>query len=423
MSFRSLSKSLISLFFLTLVACSPTNDALKQDLQQAKITSIQGLNGDSLFPSNTCAANAFDLPSQGFRLRGSTGGLSMNSSLKHEAVAEAFQDTYASFIAGQALTNNVTLLVLDDFAQGVYQLGNDVFRQQASNNNSIEDLSKTVERLEAAGQLSHGALVMNHVNSVIESTNHYQGRQLTNNSILWQSAQQTITVKGINIASGRTTLEIANKLATELDAHSHAVINMSFVVLPCTVLQDFEASGYKSFEVYVTELSKQNKFNYDSMIKTLIDSVDSQNDPLLTLIFSSSRSQAQHVFVASAGNFGLNYPMYPARWPDVVSVTGSSFADRQSRRKDFFNAGSVMQLGAWFELTHLDALYGPLAHQADPIFYAGTSFSAPTVAVFSALDLAKAKPQCKQNGSSSQLTKPAETNNVWLDDAVKKYCY
>jgi len=256
MLFRSVSKSLISLFFLTLVACSPTNDALKQDLQQAKITSIQGLNGDTLLPSNACAANEFDLPSQGFRLRGSTGGLSMNSSLKHEAVAEAFQDTYASFIAGQALTNNVTLLVFDDFAQGVYQLGDSVFRQQASNNNSIEALSKTVENLAAAGQLSHGALVMNHVNSVIESTNHYQGQKLNSTTILWQSAQQTITVKGINIASGRTTTEIASKLATELDAHSNAVVNMSFVVLPCTVLQDFEASGYKSFEMYITELAK-----------------------------------------------------------------------------------------------------------------------------------------------------------------------
>ncbi len=72
------------------------------------------------------------------------------------------------------------------------------------------------------------------------------------------------------------------------------------------------------------------------------------------------------VYVASAGNFGNQTNAYtPASWPEVLSVSASSFSAPNSLAT-YSNKGDVMAFDGWFPV---DATY--VAN--------GTSFAAPLV--------------------------------------------
>jgi hypothetical protein len=132
-------------------------------------------------------------------------------------------------------------------------------------------------------------------------------------------------------------------------------------------------------------------------------------------------SDATAIYVASSGNFGLGYAMYPAAWPLVVSVSSQNAieSDAFSATKSFFsNSGDVMAPGLFYELGR--------SSEDDPelvIAYAGTSFSAPVVSLFTALDLMLEWPACAWSPATSKLTFATENANQEVSSAVFQHCY
>jgi hypothetical protein len=118
-------------------------------------------------------------------------------------------------------------------------------------------------------------------------------------------------------------------------------------------------------------------------------------------------------YVAASGNFGLPYAMFPAAWPEVVAVAaqyavpGGGF---DPRKAGFANAGEVVAPGALYELSRT-------ASGTQVLAYAGTSFSAPVVSLFTALDLMRDVPSCGLP-ARSLLTDEGDVENVPLDRAA-----
>lgn len=420
-----------ALLVALLAACAPTE--LTPPLPIATTGGLVGLNGDplNLGVSSSCAVDAFDLPGQGFRHAGSVGGLSMDTTVTYGTVPAAFEPTYAAHFAGSAPANDSAIVVVDDYGNDVFVLGDEVFRQRASANPTPDALEATLEGLETANQLSHGAMTAGQINALIYGTGEFKPLSMAPDEVVWQSTSSgaRLVVKAVNIdAANEDTAHIAALTADalleleELHGVSRSVVNMSLVVLPCALVDDASASGLGSFESYMGALATLNRIDYDDLIAEVIKSVDDPNDPLFQLILAPNGRGEQHLYVASSGNYAMDQAMVPAAWDDVLAVTGSSFSDSGRRDVRLFNAGQVMQIGEWFLLERLEALYGPVVGAQDPMFLAGTSFSAPIVSVFSALDLMSASPRCASASGPSLLTDAEPTGDLWLDDAVAKYC-
>ena len=197
-------------------------------------------------------------------------------------------------------------------------------------------------------------------------------------------------------------------------------VNMSFAIVPCSVLDDFLANKeqFETFEAYLEALAGQE---VDELMEAVLRVAGETRDPLLGLISDIQGSSADHVFVASAGNFALRYQTYPAAHEAVVGVSASEA--QNLRRLAFFSSmGEVSEAGAWFTATNpYPNINGH--HQARSfVAYAGTSFSAPDVAVFSALDLSRARPACGVDGNGIPFLSHGGLKSTPLEDAVSSFC-
>ncbi|MBK9123640.1 MAG: S8/S53 family peptidase [Chloroflexi bacterium] len=110
--------------------------------------------------------------------------------------------------------------------------------------------------------------------------------------------------------------------------------------------------------------------------------------------------------VASSGNFKQRQPFYPARWPEVVSVSANEGEDLRFWLHS--NNGDISVPGAWF-------------HFEDGQYRAGTSFAAPVVSLLIALDLTQTEPACRSRGNTPVLAR-GSFDNALLADAVRQYC-
>ena len=137
------------------------------------------------------------------------------------------------------------------------------------------------------------------------------------------------------------------------------------------------------------------------------------------IAFSAERStRPSIIYVGSAGNFGLSFPLYPAAWPLVLSSASQDAAEPagyQPERSSFSNSGEVLAPGALFELSRDGSGVPQWA-----ISYAGTSFSAPVHSVHTALDLMRNAPLCGLSDRSRLAH--GEPFDVALPDAVAAYC-
>jgi hypothetical protein len=308
---------------------------------------------------------------------------------------------------------NATILIVDDF-HGVYSLKPELFTQTTLD-------GVTLPALQDSGKLSHGALVLQHTKDVIQGTGLYPYRSTTRlgDKIIYRTTQlvsrftKTLTVKTLDpgfangtseIAGSITSAVMAQKLNAALDAPGGPfVVNMSFAFLPCLAYADYIRWDEKTISIdetfieYVEALTlKQSpSVSSDEMANLLVAATDTSNDPLKKLLFTD-KAIFKHVFVAASGNYGFNTPMFPAQWPWVMDVTGSTAKEPNLRSTLLFNKGGIMETGASFKLEASrfvlnPNLYPPLKN----VYYIGTSFSTPSLSVFSALDLA-GKKHCTQ---------------------------
>jgi hypothetical protein len=392
----------IMLLGLVLAGCSSGFEQRGLESQAFSLGTYRKVTFDKKFippsspedPDYNCVTTELSMPGQGLRAMGSTGGLTYTafaSSTTAGAVGEGFKSNFFSTFATNP--QNTEILIVDDFgsfSNPRYTLPSALFT-----GNDIQALINN-------GTLTHGALVMRHANDVVKGSALYPDSSQTTNGqqTIYARGSGRLSVKGVNtrllnqeVIVGKikiTTGDVAEILAFLKTAPSK-VVNMSFVLIPCEVFEDFALSRLPTLEAYIEALAKVNSLPTNlngiidasgassagerTLIQRIISSTNETGDPLKNLIDSTSNV---HIYVGASGNYGLPYSMYPALWPGVVNVTGSAVENPTIRAASLFNRGEVMTLGSLFRITN----------SGRSVFYFGTSYSAPSVSVFSALDLA-----------------------------------
>jgi subtilisin family serine protease len=132
-------------------------------------------------------------------------------------------------------------------------------------------------------------------------------------------------------------------------------------------------------------------------------------------------------YVASAGNYSLDFPLAPAIWSQVVSVS-SSDASQEGKLSFFSNDGEIMAPSSWLILDdHLSR--NGAGYKAKEVVLAGTSFSDLLVSLFLGLDSSQKNPHCglvAGPGSASALAYSPEGennfSNLTLAQAVDSFC-
>ncbi len=334
----------------------------------------------------------------------------------------------ASFFATFNPIVDTEILIIDDFGAGQYELPN--FQNYTN-----------VDRLLESGEYTHGALVMYHANEVIKGSNLYDSvTQSSNGQTIYTKNGKTLKVRAVNtqLASQANVFHnisvhvittkrlVAVGLPHKLS--SSKVFNMSFGIVPCEVYADFKLSNLTTFRQYIERFVVKNYKVSDTKINNKIDTpretevlkgiieiTNLPDDPLKKLI---ANSVARHIFVAAAGNDGLDISMYPANWPGVINVTGSSVEDRNNRLVAEFNKGEVMTVGSLFKITSTND-----NDLSNDFYYYGTSFATPSVSAYSALDLA-GKQRCtdsnNQNLKSELALDPPTLRDLRLENTNKR---
>lgn len=384
--------------------------------------------------SDTCAASEFSLPGQGLQAVGAglqavgaIGGLFLaptteftGSLTNAEKVGWALRTIVSpmhddeSILTLMQQDEIVVLLIVDDFGSGE--------SAALPPQELLKGLMTAAEIRDAvqAGIVPHGSLVLWHTLELFRGA----GYELATSSVPDAPLEQTIELTArdsqqvafilhpVN-TNGLTSAGIADLIGEYYGNHApfygdqtlsmqympqrkNFVVNMSFVMIPCGVQDDLQATGIRSFEDYVAAVAAVNGTGVDEA--SAVTQKLLPDDPLLQFIKCPwileigtgdcpelSPYFGSLVHVASSGNFGLDFPLFPAAADNVIAVgsqnaEGSGFSYESS---SFSNLANVLAPGAMYELA--------TAEGGTTIAYAGTSFSAPVLSVFTALDLASAK--------------------------------
>ena len=375
------------------------------------------------------------------------------------------------------LVRNAAILVVDDFG-GVYDLAPGLL--SPANNLNENRLRRLIE----GGGFSHGALVMRQTVQMVEAAGFAEDTSRpwsgSDFRVFSRSAGQGdvhLVVAAVDTA-GLDTDVIPERIQNALNALRYygffdtglgiqqVAINMSFVIVPCSVLEDFDASSLADFEAYREALGADNGVAEDfrvqlTLTRLLMTPLGVNADPLLGQIDSCQQEieggygndyygksggefddyydypsndwsfyvetpddeapfwdcfERSTVYVASSGNFGLGYAMYPAAWREVLSVgsqdgVGTPAAARFSATKSSFsNDAEILAPGALY-------LLGASRTGNRALAYAGTSFSAPVASLFTALDLMQDEPVCTGR-QFSYLTYEDDEANTPLPEAA-----
>jgi Subtilase family len=379
-----------------LAGCSSEIEPVTLETQAAFITSKTWVSSNLKFspPTTNCVSTEFYSLEQG-RPKPFSGGLSYTQfadSMTPSTIGAEFKNNFFSQ-PGFSPKADTEILIVDDFGTGQYTLPQ--FHTYS-----------TVESLVASGTYRHGALVMYHANEVIKGSGLYgSASQSSTGQTVYTSNGRNLKVTPVNtqlaskeaifnslkvniITTGRLVDILQDKGKDYLLGSK--VFNLSFGIVPCEIYADFELSSLKTFREYIEKFveknygigSTNNNKKIDLLkekeaLRGIIESTNLPNDPLKQLIAGEAN---RHIFVAAAGNYGVDVSMYPANWPGVVNVTGSSVGSRHSRLATEFNKGEVMTVGSLFKIT------APTGTRH--LYYYGTSFATPSVSVYSALDLA-----------------------------------
>jgi hypothetical protein len=143
----------------------------------------------------------------------------------------------------------------------------------------------------------------------------------------------------------------------------------------------------------------------DLRVVQLFNRQSLQADPIRDYLRRTQRNLTI-VPIASAGNFKQRQPFFPARWPEVISISANEGNDLRFWLSS--NNGEISVPGAWFLFD-------------DDEYRAGTSFAAPVVSMLVALDLTQREPRCPARGNQPVLAHGAFSNEL-LADAVQQRC-
>jgi hypothetical protein len=198
--------------------------------------------------------------------------------------------------------------------------------------------------------------------------------------------------------TGLRTDVVANRIQEATKKYDYHVINMSFVIVPCALVDDF--ARYQLMMAYADDNGEIATLEATLAALTgfaaTIPSID--NDPLLNLLNDYDQSV---IPVASAGNFGFDFPYYPGAWETVVSVSGSedeygfvAYSDLYVDEYGSSNSGEVKMPGVWTRGSTRAS---------------GTSFAAPRLSYLMAVYLQEA------GGDVCRTNAPTFADTDWYD--------
>jgi len=404
--------------------------------------------------AGSCPANELSLPSQGLQAVGAglqavgaglqavgaglqavgagTGGLFV---VEEEAgdIGRVGLDAYAAPLLFTGLPKrDVLLIVLDDF--GDAKQPTDYLLPPSLAFGDLGDLeNEDLLRLATDGEYSHGGLVFFEVVQVLQRARGlgvfgYEPRlggapYVQFGGHAWTPRLRVQAVNGRKDGTFDTdtaAAALADALATaKARGFKHVVVNMSFSIVPCGVLDDFasvtsdpngavgDLSGIDEgfgFEDYVAALMAYNSVpsalqaELERAVRSPVSVVD---DALLAAIGCPPAGGTgcgdgldSIVFVAASGNYGLDFPMFPAALQGVVSVGAQAVGtdeDPQALlphpfRAGFSNAAAVLAPGDVIVIRRQGTVGLALK---------GTSFATPIASAFSALDLQTPAPRCE----------------------------
>lgn len=395
-------------FYLLLVLLLAGGVSAQEQVSESEgippLGNLNGYNGEPLnqTPGNCTFASGAFIAGQGYHISGAIGAFldaSWNLSATGSAVSIFDQNSPGD------IQVNTAILVADDF-------GNvEDPSTSAVEDFSIDGLTGFLDGLVGSPELiPHGALVYHHINMLIAGTGLYGDVSNSQDFVEWQNQAgyllRVVPVYTRDVNNDYSTQVIATNLQTEIgqlrsNGFDQVVINMSFAVVPCKIKEDFKAAqeaydndpdnaetrGRYDFNMYNQALLQNNSVlsnNLQVLLDSIKASVNSVNDPLfITITRGEGTSSSDEVrYIASSGNFGFDYPFFPAAWCEVLSV--GAFDIGTNNRWDFTNFGKPQTNGAetygegaWYRLT--DAVEADLGGSEH--YYAGTSFAAPVMSV------------------------------------------
>ncbi len=215
------------------------------------------------------------------------------------------------------------------------------------------------------------------------------------------------------------------------------VANMSFVLLPCQftgAFADFErqlndARKAKDNTKYKGIMQRAALF-YDGTVFPVNSKKYQEQTGLDPLQDFFAAHSDKIVPIASAGNFGLDYPFWPAAWGQVISVSAST-GEGFSAPSPWDKKNNSPLLGANVEekgkkgtrISNYGEVMMPGEYSsADYGIIMGTSFAAPRLSIAVALYLSQAGTGFCRKKEGGPALAYGDWKNLTLKEAVQTYC-
>lgn len=387
-----------------------------------------------------CLSNAFEMPGQAWHTDLTGGGISLRSGTL-KAQAPTFATSYG-FSPGKLdhRAGDSEILIIDRFAPAPLNI---------LGSGGSETLL-----------LSHGALVEAHLRALLESAGFSlrstkpmkygrEGRTVTLSRLNLAEVYQTKSVLGAPlIPSAALAQALGEKLASETKAirPNDLVLNMSFAMIPCQAMNVYRETRDTwakaappqryNFNTFLDDVARASRLSSNEVQREL--TAVAETEPLrrmLTQYATEKRARgAQFTAVASSGNFGLSYPTAPAAFSEVISAGLHNWQGQPATDTDgriWPDAADVNVPGEWFTLSAEQL--GRYCQQGGSCItpdlntnpqryasfaYRGTSFAAPTLSLFLALQQGAANPCFGKEGTGYTPIQKAPTTQKTFDFAA-----
>lgn len=353
----------------------------------------------------------------------------LNGNVSSQGYSSLYSMSLQHLLSRQSLSGDVVIVVADDFGGaiypgGIYEVPSGLFQLQSQDAEDPQDAAKRLQSVLAAEPVSHGALVLHHLNALIDATGVFEANELypDQGRFVWVAKQGDLrlTVQALDLSANLEvvdgqqfakidSLTIARAIDRVVDNEATVIVNMSWVLIPCATVEDFIANRelFLDMHDYLEAMYSQNEWlwslgeaEFNSNALKLLGFAG-RWDPLYQEI---AHLQDKVLFVASSGNFDMSYQMIPAGWPWVLGV-GSPRGDNPPPA--FSNASEISAPGAWFRLEPLGS--SSSTEDFGGVSYSGTSFSSPMLALYLAVDVA-AGGDCVVSTPNSLSTRLARTD-------------
>jgi hypothetical protein len=402
---------------VTLVRESGSNKPITLEMSKSTPTKV------SITPrSPQCIDSAFGMPGQAWHVDLSVGGITFQASKKMGVITPAQRATQLNLnsVESSAASNaDVTVLVIDDFQPTAIVL-----------DEGTPGLSPP-----KTWMLNHGALVVTHLETVLEAGNFVrQGQTGSPGPQVFKRGNRTIHVvtvdygtlrrpgpSGVGLVHTDDLAATLNKVATDFNS-KYLIINMSFSMLPCDIMQAYQELKAKAashglrypLNQYLSSLEKQNwpgnSTGNHSQLEAQLTQIDAHN-PFRHWL---TQRETSHMTlpVASGGNYGYTFQTMPAAWSDVIGVGARSSIE--SSKAMWSDTSDVIEVGEWFK---------PFPPQPKLVNFAyrGTSFSAPSVAAAFATRIGR--PGCFPSTSTGNWPSVAKKGNLPFDSFFSLKCH